>query len=228
MDTEMSRSGTTSLRIQYEIAPGGWGDCGTSFDFLQDWSAGEGISFWLYTDSPEQWVTLMLFSGDAEAPTPLEHRWQTKAGWTLFAFAWSSFSKAEWADASGLATVDPSRITGYGFSIVGDQAVSKSTMWIDDLALATGEMGQTPQEPAPTPTTPTELEATPMPTAKQDSLPPTATVSPEEPPPTTVPEPVEPEPAESGKPRGGLCGSAVILPLIAVLTAVPIAGKRER
>ncbi|MBN1579559.1 MAG: hypothetical protein JXA89_02565 [Anaerolineae bacterium] len=222
MDTEMAHAGTASLRLQFEIALYGWVDCGTTFESLQDWRAGDGLSLWARTDNAGQWVTLMLFSGDPNAPTPMETSWQIQEDWIQFVFAWSDFAKAEWADASSLNAVDPSRITGYGFNIFANEAATKGTLWIDDLGLASGEIQPPPQASAPTATPAAEPEATPTPTAIQEKLTPTAT-----------PRPVESEPAEPGEPKGRLCTSAIVLPLFAagiVLTGRPKnrSGRRTR
>ena len=78
-----AHSGTGSLRIRHTIAPDGWGDCARGFENPQDWSAGTGISFWLRSDRPVEWLTLIVFCGDPNNPTPFELEIQPATGdWT--------------------------------------------------------------------------------------------------------------------------------------------------
>jgi hypothetical protein len=154
-DTTWAHDGTQSLRIHYTIAPGGWTDCAHPFDALQDWSNGTGVSLWVRTDNPGKWVTWMLFSGDPDNPTPFELSFQTtpesESEWVQFSFAWGEFSKAEWADAGGLSEVDPTRITGYGFSIGEDETSNEGIIWVDEITLMGVESA-----PAPAPAEPAE------------------------------------------------------------------------
>jgi len=89
----------------------------------------------------------MLFSGDPLDPTPFEVDFETTAesddGWAQFTFPWTGFEKAEWVGDAGLAEIDPARMIGYGFSI----GAGEGTLWVDDVALVTGE-----EQPQPAPT----------------------------------------------------------------------------
>ena len=210
--------GTASLRLSYDIAPDGWGDCGRSFESLQDWSSGTGLSLWLRSDEAGQWVTLMLFAGEFDNPTPFEVRLEGKEGWTQVVLPWADFRRAEWADEGGLSEVDPTRVLGYAFSVDAGETSTKGILWIDDLSLFTGE----PQKVSPTPTaTPVQPAATPTPAATVTPPPPTATSAPDATatplPPTATPAPVPTSVAEE-KPRGGFCPfSALVLPLGAMM-----------
>jgi len=209
-DTGAAHGGATSLRISYAIELYGWVDCGRSFEMPQDWSSGAGLSLWLRSDVAGQWITLMLFSGDPDGPTPLEVHFETTPesaeGWSQFVFAWADFVRAEWADEGGLAELDPAQVTGYGFSLGADDASIEGTLWVDDIGLATGE----------------ELSPASGPTATPTAAP----AAPEEEPGEEPGEaPVEePEPAE---PEGGICpGAAVVLPLGSLF--ILLAGRRRR
>jgi uncharacterized protein (TIGR03382 family) len=149
-ETGMAHGGTGSLRIGYNIVADGWGDCGRSFEGARDWSGGTGLSLWLRADEAE-WITLMLFSGDPDGPTPFEVDLEIAAegagDWVRFVFPWAEFARAEWTDEGGLATIDPARMMGYGFSI----GAGEGALWVDDVQLVTGE-GQ-PPGPVTAPTT---------------------------------------------------------------------------
>jgi hypothetical protein len=154
IDENNAYSGTYSLRFRFDIPADGWGDCGRFFDELQDWSTGEGISLWLQADSPSLWLTLTLFSGDYDRPTPFETHFEVKNAsvgeWASYFFAWSDFYRAVWADPTGIGELDEIRMQGYVFS-VGSGEGDLGTIWVDNVSLA-GE-GTEPfvDEAAPTP-----------------------------------------------------------------------------
>ena len=150
-----AHSGDASLRFAYSVAPGGWGDCSRGFDGTQDWSAGDGLTMWLHADEAGQWLTLSVFAGDPNAPTPFivdfETTDESAVGWAQFVFPWDDFRRAEWADSGGLQTLDPARVTGYGFSTGAEEMRNEGALWVDDVHLIgvtapppTGEEGQPP------------------------------------------------------------------------------------
>ena len=159
-NSETAHSGATSLRISYTIAPGGWIGCGRSFESVQDWSSSTRIALWVHAAEPGQWVTLALFAGDPDAPTPFEVYLETTPesadGWAEFVFPWTDFVRAEWADASGLAEFDPAQVTSLGFSLGAGDEGSEGTLWVDDISLVTGA-----QQPPVSVTTPTAAPVAP-------------------------------------------------------------------
>ncbi|MBN1955343.1 MAG: hypothetical protein JW900_09870 [Anaerolineae bacterium] len=191
-DSGVAHGGTTSLHIYYLVEPYGWADCGRHFDELQDWSGGQGFSFWLRADRAGEPLTLMLFSGAPEAPTPFEVYVETTGesttGWQYFFFPWEEFARAEWADAGGIDEIDPVRMTGYGIDFAAQDAAREGTVWIDDVALD-GVVG------APPPADSGDAEPVPVPESLD----------------------VEDGNGEEEEPGGGLCASASFLPLGTVI-----------
>ena len=184
-DTGQAHEGAGSLRIAYRVAPDGWVDCGRSFESPQDWSAGQGISLWLHTDGTADWVTLMLFSGDPDAPTPFEVELplssESVGGWSQVGFPWTGFERAPWSDEGGLHEIDPTRITGYGFSLGAGEDGSEGVLRVDAVHVSPG--------------------------AAPPLVIPTAT-------PATGPAAPTEAPVEAEPPRGGVCpGVALLLPL---------------
>jgi MYXO-CTERM domain-containing protein len=139
LDAETAHGGAASLRLDYSIEPYSWVDCGRYFESLQDWNGGTGLSLWVRSAEAGEWVTLMLFSGDLDGPTPFEVGFETTESWSQIILPWADFTLAEWADEGGLSQIDPTRVTGYGFSVGADDTDNESTLWIDDVGLATGE-----------------------------------------------------------------------------------------
>jgi hypothetical protein len=138
-DTKVAHVGSGALRIDYSIEPGSWPACGRSFEDSQDWSGSSGLSFWLRGSESGRAVTLLLFSGPADAPTPLETHLQTSSDWVFVTLPWSAFTQADWADEDGLVQIDPSRMSGYAFSVGTDDSAAEGTLWIDDVSSYSGE-----------------------------------------------------------------------------------------
>ncbi len=167
LDTTSPHAGSSSLRVAYDIAPGGWGGFGRAFDSPQDWSSGNGLELWIRAEKGGQPLALILFSGDPAAPTPFETHLvmpKTSDGWQKFALAWADFSKPDWGGAEGLAVLDPARITSYGFNLVdADGQQNTGVLWIDDIGLATGEITPPLILPPPTASPVVEPTAPPQP-----------------------------------------------------------------
>jgi hypothetical protein len=136
LDRGVAHGGASSLRMDYAIEYDGWADCGRSFDDLQDWSGGKGLGLWVRSDTVNNWVTLMVFSGDQDDPTPFEATFAVAGdeAWAQHSFAWADFAKADWVGDAGIATIDTARIIGYGFSIGAyDEGAVEGVLWVDDL-----------------------------------------------------------------------------------------------
>jgi hypothetical protein len=146
-----------ALQIEYSITPNGWADCGYHFDAAQDWGRGQGLSLWLYADKAGP-ATFMVFSGQQDSPTPfetiLEIPPESVDNWTEVILPWSIFERAHWADADGLAELDPTRMTGMGINFWADNEVNQGVVRVDDIGLAMGDL-----EPAAPLTEPEEMEA---------------------------------------------------------------------
>jgi hypothetical protein len=163
-DTGTVHGGAASLRINYNIPPGGWGGCGHAFELPQDWSGGSGLSMWLRSEEAGRWVTLVLFAGNPDELTPFEVSFEVPTDWTYVVFAWTDFAKAEWMGDAGLAQLDPAQVTSFGFSINGNEAGVEGTLWADDISLAT-------EEPPPPVAPPAEAPAAPAEEAGEEEAP---------------------------------------------------------
>ncbi|MBN1815110.1 MAG: hypothetical protein JXA14_24975 [Anaerolineae bacterium] len=135
-DTEALHGGSASLRMQYDVPSGGWGGCGRSFDARQDWSGADGLSLWLRSDGADRWITLVIFAGNPDEPTPFEVGVDVGGNWDQFVFQWADFVKAEWMGDAGLPAFDPAQVTSY--ALYADEC-DAGTIWVDDVTLVTGE-----------------------------------------------------------------------------------------
>jgi hypothetical protein len=153
-DAGAAHGGAASLRMQYDVPSEGWGGCGRSFDARQDWSGADGLSLWLRADGASRWVTLVVFAGDSDDPTPFEVGLEVGANWEQFALQWADFVKAEWVGDTGLPAFDPAQVTSY--ALYADEG-DAGTIWVDDVALVAGEASPPVIAPAPgEPAAPTE------------------------------------------------------------------------
>jgi hypothetical protein len=150
-----AHSGAAALRMQYNVPSDGWGGCGHSFDAHQNWSGADGLSLWLRADESGRWVTLVIFAGKPDEPTPFEVNIEVGANWEQFTFRWDDFVKAEWVGDTGLPALDLTQVVSYAFYADSDDA---GTIWVDDVVLTTGEEPPPVIAPAPTeePAAPTE------------------------------------------------------------------------
>ncbi len=200
-DNATVHSGSASLRVNYDIAPGGWGGFGRTFEPSQDWSSGSKLALWLRSEKAGQTITLILFSGDPASPTPFEVHLEPSTDWKQFVFPLDTFTKPDWAGAEGLSALEPGRITGYGFSL-GDADGNQNTgvLWVDDIGVVTGE-AQPPPPPASQPTS----TATPV-EEYQATTEPAVTAAP------TAPT--------GAAPSGGLCPLAMIVLALGLVFAL--------
>ncbi len=200
-DANFAHGGTASLRMHYDLAAGGWVDCGTHYESQQTWG-GDGLSLWYLTDDPGRWVTIGVYSGDAENATPFEISFETtQAGvddWMQVNLPWSDFELAQWADATGLTEIDTARITGYTFSVGADDP-TEGIVWIDDIGLMGVEVPIEESEPA------AEEPADSQPSAGEEAVEDEAPAG-------------EAETAEEEE-GGGICPLGVIVMPLAVLSA---------
>jgi len=240
-DKDLVYSGTGSLRIQYNIEPGGWGDCGRHFETVQDWSGGNGLSMWLRATKAVP-VTFALFSGEPDSPTPFEMVLEIPPGsvdnWVEVVLPWTAFERAHWAAEDGINEFDPTRVTGLGINFWADSEPNEGVVWLDELSLAAGAIEMQPPaeaEPAEVSEEPASPESTEEPVealepaeeevAEQAAEPVEATQAAEAteapaPAKTSAPPPVE---EETG---GSLCPLAIVmLPLM--LTATVLVRKRR-
>ncbi len=240
LDTEVAHEGSSSLRMELDIAPGSWGDFGRPFDSAQDWSDGEGLSLWLRPgeEAEVEGVSVGLHSGESGNSTPFDVWFEIlpeqadSSGWILAELAWDSFVKPDWAGTDGLSELDPSRVVGFSLSFSApDDSWAEGVVWVDDISLLSEapQVAPTEAEPAPEPTeeppeepqpAPTEAEPEPEPTEIPTTAPtaePTATEAAVAAAPTSPPAPAEPA-AEEGESKG-FCPLGMVLALAGLVLA---------
>jgi hypothetical protein len=131
-DSGQRHNGAFSLRIEYNIATYGWGNCGLYWDPPQDWSSGTGLAFWITADRQGQAINVALDSGGSTFDIHLYPDAVNVAGWQQVTAPWWMFERAEWDTApGGLDTLDASAITGMTFSTGAGETENPGVVWID-------------------------------------------------------------------------------------------------
>jgi len=131
-----------AIRLTFEVGAGGYADCGIDVA-PERWGDAGGLSFFWRAERPGLTVSVVLDIKDptqtnpeAEGVTPFEVELQTPGEkWTPVMLEWEDFAKAEWVGGGGVDALDPTRVVGLYFEVIGEQSGS---VWFDDLQLMTG------------------------------------------------------------------------------------------
>lgn len=197
----LARSGANSLQFKFDVAANSWATCGFYFDRAQNWSAGQGITFYLRADRAGIPFHVEVYGGSPGARSTYIYSMQTSPGneshWVLVEIPWAQFLRAEWEENPG-QPFDPASATGFSLGLsTPEMERASGTLWLDDLALS-GQSAPPLAENLPT--------AGPEPSAPQS----------------------QPEPQEPASRPGGLpCAGSLAAPL-ALAGVVWVSWRRNR
>jgi len=181
-----AHSGAASLTFQFDVTANSWATCGFYFDSVQNWSAGQGIAFYLRADKAGIPFDVDLYGGSPGGRTTYVYRATTPQdsvdNWTRMEIRWEEILRAEWEEGTG-TPFNPAEVTGFSIGLsTPEQERISGTLRVDDLSL----VGAEPAEAASPPSQPTEAAAEPI------------------------------APAESPRRPLLPCGGAVVIPLLLV------------
>jgi hypothetical protein len=161
-NTEIARAGSASLLFAFDAAPNSWATCGFYFDTVQNWSQGQGVSFYLRADRAGIPFNVDLYGGDPGGRTAFTFRTQTPPGsgedWILVEVRWDQILGVEWEAYSGMA-FNPNAVTGFSIGLSTPETERLAgTIWLDDLSLLgvapaftpAAQITDAPQEPTQT------------------------------------------------------------------------------
>lgn len=144
---------SAALRMDFTIAPAGWGTCALMYDAPQNWSAGQGIAFMLRSDRAGLIFNVDLYAGSPDNRQTFAYSFESPtesvANWVPVQLFWQDFHRVDWEENAGAPFTDPASIVGvgYGFSPFEDAAAS-GNIWIDNLGLrAEGETSPPVMDP---------------------------------------------------------------------------------
>jgi len=139
-ESEMVFSGTRALALDFDIAPNAWATCALFYDSPQNWSGGEGLTFYLHAAQPGLVFDVDIYAGSHDAQETYLYTIETPAdsasGWVPISLNWSEFHRADWEDGAGEPFTKPDQIVGlaFGMSTYLDTP-NTGTLWVDDLSL---------------------------------------------------------------------------------------------
>jgi hypothetical protein len=202
VDTQYALGGNQSYKIDFNIAANSWGSCNLFYSQPQDWSANEGIIFYLRAAASGLIFNVDIYAGPADNRETylftLETQPDSTQDWMPVSLAWGDFHRADWEADAGMPFNKPAEITGiaFGFTTYPDTP-NVGTIWIDEIALFGGNV----QAPADIPAAPEIVPTQDAAAAEQPAL----SEPTNAPPPTAAPE--------AGG-RGRLCGGAMAMPVV--------------
>jgi hypothetical protein len=116
-----------------------WATCGFYFDATQNWSAGQGISFYIRADRAGIPFDVDLYGGNPGGRTTYAFHTQTPAGsengWVLVEIPWANILRVEWEENTG-TPFNPAEVTGFSIGLSSPEKERLTgTIWLDDLSL---------------------------------------------------------------------------------------------
>ena len=148
-----SNSGQQALLLDFELPHGAWATCALFYENAQDWSGGQGLTFYLHAVQPGLVFDVDIYSGTPEAQETylytVEAPDESTGGWVPISLNWSDFNRADWEENAGAPFINPDRVMGmaFGFSTYED-APNIGKLWIDDLTLLVSQPAPAVQPPS--------------------------------------------------------------------------------
>jgi len=120
VNSDSAHAGAKSLLFQFDVVANSWATCGFYFDSVQDWSAGQGLSFYLRADRAGLPFHVDLYGGSPGATITYYHEAETSQGsvegWTLMEIRWADILRAEWEENPG-TPFPPKEVTGFSIGL---------------------------------------------------------------------------------------------------------------
>ncbi len=154
VDSQASHTGKNSLLFKFDIAPQSWATCGIYFQDVKNWSASQGVEFFLHSEQAGLPLHVDVYGGAPGALTTYYHAIETTQesvdGWMLVEIRWDQILRAEWQENPGVP-INPAEVAGFsiGLSTEADRIVGK--VWLDDLKLVGGPAAGPGENATPSP-----------------------------------------------------------------------------
>jgi hypothetical protein len=169
-DSAVAHIGSAALRFQFDVQANTWATCGFYFDNVQNWSSGQGISFYLRSDQAGLPLEIDLYGGTPGGRTTSIFRTTTPAesvdSWTLVEIPWSAIVRAEWEENAG-ASFEPAQVTGFSIGLATPETQRiRGSVWLADLSLLGAPASVPVEAPAEQPPAEQPFAPAPEPTAR--------------------------------------------------------------
>jgi len=150
-EPEMANSGSRSLLLDFEVSPNAWATCALFYENSQDFSAGEGLTFFMHGNEPGLLFDVNIYAGSPEARETylytIESPPESVQGWVPFSLNWSDFHRADWEENAGQPFEKPDAVTGIAFGMnTFPDAPNTGTIRIDDLSLLEPAVLEQPEQ----------------------------------------------------------------------------------
>lgn len=127
---DFALSGADSLELNFDISAEGWATCEMMYQSPHDWSAGDGLSFYIHADTEGLLLDVLVFMGPEDTRPLYTHMVEVNAdavsGWMQVSIPWAALEAIN-TDAA----FDPANILAIAFAPQAGQGV----FLIDDLGL---------------------------------------------------------------------------------------------
>ena len=138
-ETGMAYQGNQALKLDFDVTPNDWATCALFYDDAQDWSASQGIGFYLHAAQAGLIFDVNIYAGSAEGQETYLDTIETPAdsmdGWVPVMMYWSDFHRADWEENAGAPFANPERILGLAFGMnTSPDAPNTGTLWVDELS----------------------------------------------------------------------------------------------
>ncbi|MBI5841811.1 MAG: hypothetical protein HZB19_17115 [Chloroflexi bacterium] len=155
---QTAHEGVHSLQLDFDVAANSWATCALMFEQVQDWSAADGLAFYLRSADAGLVFDVNIYAGSMTASETylrtIETSNTTSEVWVQFILRWEEFHRADWEENAGEAFAKPNQIAGmaFGFSTYSDTP-NTGTVWVDELSLSgeaetsSAEQPSAPKEP---------------------------------------------------------------------------------
>ncbi len=138
--TDIADSGSSSLKIDFDVTPGAWATCVLSFDSVQNWSNGRGLAFRIHAEQAGIPFDINVYTGvDDSRETYIDSASvpaDSVDGWADVQIPWNEFHRADWEADAGTAFTKPDQIQEIAFGFNGlDSSNNTGTLWVDNVQL---------------------------------------------------------------------------------------------
>ncbi len=195
-------AGNAAMRLEFNVVANSWATCARMFDSPQDWSAAQGLTFFLRAEQAGLVFDVDVYAGPADVRETylytIEAPPEAAQGWIPISLTWDQFHRVAWEENADAPFTKPDQVSGiaFGFGTYPDTP-NVGVLWVDELRL----LGVAQAEVPPVASLPAPQEP-----AQTVIVPPqqVAAIEPEQ---TATPEPESPR-------RSPFCAGAMLLPTL--------------
>jgi len=141
VDSNVSKAGSSSLRIDFHIEPDGWGTCPLFYDSPPFFDHALGVSFDYKAGSQGLLFNFDAYGGNPESRSTYHFTVETVPesidDWVHYELHWDQIVRVDWEENPGIP-INPTAINGFAFGFsTSTDSPNSGTIWIDNFSLIT-------------------------------------------------------------------------------------------